>query len=420
MKKAVFAVVLVLLVVAESFGQDAAFENYARVQDSLFVVAYQNRDTKAFEKQLRAFEKRYNKLNAEDKKALQGTYHGAFYNLCCTYALLNNKEAALDNLERYIATGYTDYKHMQADSDLDNIRNEKRYADLMARVRPIGDYSYILNRAAAFNREDNREFPKFTYQSKDDSNLMALRKAFKLDSIAGKANEVSKIINLMHWVHDYIRHDGAHGNPAVYDAMNMLAVCKKDNRGLNCRGLATVLNEFYLAMGFPSRLVTCLPKDSLGIDQDCHVINAVYSRQLKKWIWMDPTNDAYVMNEKGELLGIPEVRQRLINGETLIVNPDANWNHKSTATKAHYLDHYMTKNLYRLECPVDSRHNLEKRGQRLTYVELLPLDYFNQSPGMTKAVNEKNNTTFVRYKTNNPDKFWQAPELEQPVSVGNN
>ncbi len=79
----------------------------------------------------------------------------------------------------------------------------------------------------------------------------------------------------------------------------MIAVCRKDNRGLNCRGLATVLNECYLAMGFSSRLVFRLPKDSLGVDPDCHVINMVFVPSLKKWIWTDPTNDAYVMNERG-------------------------------------------------------------------------------------------------------------------------
>ncbi|WP_276134302.1 transglutaminase-like domain-containing protein [Polluticoccus soli] len=420
MKKAIIMTAFGLLLMAGAFAQDAAFEKYSQVQDSLFTIAYNNRDVSTYERLLQGYEKRYRKLDAKTKKEFESYNANVYYNLSCAYSLLNNKDAALANLQKSIHAGLYDYQHMQKDSDLDNIRSEQRYAALMQQVRPIGDYSYILNHAAAFNQADQRVFPRFTYQSKDDSNLVALRKTFNLDSIAGKANEVSKIINLMRWVHNYIPHDGTHGNPSVYDAMNMMAVCKKEERGLNCRGLATVLNEFYLAMGFPSRLVTCLPKDSLGIDQDCHVINAVYSKQLKKWIWMDPTNEAYVMNEKGELLGIQEVRQRLIHGETLIVNPDANWNHKSTATRAHYLDYYMTKNLYRLECPVDSRNNLEKRGQQLTYVELLPLDYFDQSPDKTTAFNEKNNTTFVRYKTNNPDKFWQAPEDETAASVGKN
>jgi len=40
-------------------------------------------------------------------------------------------------------------------------------------------------------------------------------------------------------------------------------------------------------------------------------INAVYSNTLNKWLWIDPTNDAYAMNEKGELLSIAEDRHLL-------------------------------------------------------------------------------------------------------------
>jgi hypothetical protein len=269
----------------------------------------------------------------------------------------------------------------------------------------------VLKKAGQYNRAEKRQLPAFTYQAAGDSNLAALRKAFKLDSVAGAGSEVSKILNLMHWLHNLVPHDGNHGNPAVMNAVNMIEVCKKEHRGLNCRGLATVLNECYLAMGIQSRFVTCLPKDSLGIDQDCHVINMVYARELKKWIWIDPTFDAYVMNEKGELLGIGEVRERIINGKPLILNPDANWNHRVSETKEYYLYSYMAKNLYLLECPISSEFDTEtrKEGKVISYMQLVPLDYFKKSLEKTVSTNRVNKTSFVVYKTNNPDTFWQAP-----------
>jgi hypothetical protein len=238
---------------------------------------------------------------------------------------------------------------------------------------------------------------------------MALRKAFNLDSIAGKGNEVSKILNLMHWIHNLVPHNGNMENPQVKNAMSMIAECKRENRGLNCRGLATVLNECYLSMGIRSRFVTCLPKDSLGIDNDCHVINMVYSKQLKKWIWIDPTFDAYVMNEKGELLGLEEVRERLINDKPLLLNPEANWNHISSQTKEYYLYTYMAKNLYMLECPVSSEYDTETRipGKTITYIQLVPLNYFKKLPDKTESTNNVNKTTMVTYRTNDPAAFWE-------------
>jgi len=270
--------------------------------------------------------------------------------------------------------------------------------------------SYLdkLKSASKYNLNDNRTIPDFTYQDQSNTNLIALRKGFNLDSIAGTGNDVSKILNLLHWVHNLIPHDGNHDNPTVKNAMSMIAQCKRENRGLNCRGLATVLNECYLAIGIKSRFVTCMPKDS--IFNDCHVINSVYLANEKKWIWIDPTNNAYVMNEKGDLLSIAEVRERLINNKPLIVNPDANWNNKSTITKEYYLDYYMAKNLYRLESPLVSEYDTEtwKDGKKITFVELLPLDAYKQKPDKTESTNKKTGTTFTYLKTNNPERFWQT------------
>jgi hypothetical protein len=269
-------------------------------------------------------------------------------------------------------------------------------------------YLDILKTAGSYNINDNRYFPKFTYQLKDDPDLVALRTGFKLDSIAGGGNQVSKILNLLLWVHNLIPHDGDHDNPVIKNALSLISVCKRENRGLNCRGLATVLNECYLSLGIPSRIVTCMPKDS--IFNDCHVINMVYVKDLKKWIWIDPTNYAYVMNEKGDLLSIEEVRDRIIHDKLVILNPDANWNHKDTKTKEVYLFQYMAKNLFRMQCPIESRYDNEtwNKGKVMSYVELLSMNGYSQVP--QKVSTSQSGMTVNYYKTNNPVLFWALPE----------
>ena len=270
-------------------------------------------------------------------------------------------------------------------------------------------YLEKLKNAEKYNLSDNRFIPKFEYQSMDNPNLVRIRKDLKLDSIAGNGNEVSKILNLLHWVHNIIRHDGSSNNPTLKNAIDLIKVCKTEKRGVNCRMMATILNECYLSMGIKSRYVTCMPKETEF--DDCHVINMVYSNELKKWIWIDPTFDAYVMNEKGELLGLAEVRERLINGKTLILNPEANWNKKNSQTKEYYLETYMAKNLYRLETPLVSEYDSEtwKSGKEITYVELLPLDGIVQTPQKSEQTNTKTGVKFTHYKTNNPNLFWTEP-----------
>lgn len=276
-------------------------------------------------------------------------------------------------------------------------------------VKYAPSFMEVLRQGKTFDGEINPSIPGFSYQDSTQPNLAAFRRAFNLDSVAGTGSEVSRIINLLHWVHYLIPHDGQHDNPVVKNAMSMIAECSKGDRGLNCRGLGTVLNEAYLSLGFKSRFLTCLPKDST--DTECHVINMVYSRDLKKWIWVDPTNDAYVMNEKGELLSVEEVRQRLINGQPLILNPDANWNRRMTVLKENYLYEYMAKNLYRFSCPIVSQYDSETpaKGKQVEYLELVPLDYYNPKPPV-EELKRPSGSVLVTYTTNNPEVFWQSPE----------
>lgn len=278
------------------------------------------------------------------------------------------------------------------------------------RYEEIPDYVGKLKKAAKYNLSDVRTVPEFTYQDSSNVHLQALRKKYNLDSIAGEAGEIHQMLNLMHWMHNTVRHDGQHGNPESKNADELIKACSDGSRGLNCRGLGISLNECYLAMGFKSRYITCMPKE-LEFD-DCHVINMVYCNDLKKWIYLDPTNDAYIMDEKGTLLSIQEVRERLINGKPLLLNPGANWNNEEPCVAENYIYYYMAKNLYRLECPVSSEYDYETKsaGKNTVYIELLPLDGINQTPQKKEYTDKKWNTTTTTIVTNNPAIFWKAPE----------
>jgi hypothetical protein len=197
----------------------------------------------------------------------------------------------------------------------------------------------------------------------------------------------------MRWVHKTIRHDGNSSNPEPRNALRLLQICRDEKRGVNCRMLATVLNEAYLAMGFKSRHVTCLPK--WANDPDCHVINMVYAESLGKWIYMDPSFEAYFKNDKGELLSIAEVRETLAAGRTPILNKEANWN--GQATSPDWYLNYMRKNLFRFSCPASSEFGFESRPGARTYVLLEPAGF--AAP--------KGNETNIHIT--DPGRFWSLP-----------
>ena len=338
----------------------------------------------------------YDKSREEINQSLATYKANTYYNLACSYSLSHQKKAALSALDKAIALGYKDYANMKNDSDFDFICNEKRFKSLLKQLEQY-DHLNVLKNAAPYSHEDTDSLPRFVYQPANETCLKQVREFFSLDEIAGEGDEISKILNILRFVHDSIRHDGNNYALCEFDAIDIYNYHKSTGKGVNCRHLAITLNEMYLSMGFYSRYVTCMPKDP--DDQDCHVINAVWSSQLKKWIWVDPTFYAYVMDENGTLLGIDEVRERLIDSRPLVLNDDANWNHKSKQTKEYYLENYMAKNLYYIECVTESRFNPESRYRNTgsKYVELVPSDVEKVSNGWI-------------IQTYDTDYFWQSPE----------
>jgi tetratricopeptide (TPR) repeat protein len=55
----------------------------------------------------------------------------AHYNLACSYALLRRTDQAIKTLRRAIELGYRDFRYMREDRDLDSIRRDPRFIQLL-------------------------------------------------------------------------------------------------------------------------------------------------------------------------------------------------------------------------------------------------------------------------------------------------
>ena len=318
------------------------------------------------------------------------------YDQACCYAMTKQKKQALEALGKSVDSGYKRYDNMLNDNDLASLRKDKKFQALLAEVKDRQPLS-VLKKSAPYAQDAVKIDNPFRYESKDSKCLSVVREYFKLDSVAGQGDELSKIINLLHFAHDNMRHDGGNRAFAEMDAIDLYNYCKTTGRGINCRQLAISLCEMYLSMGIPARYVTCMPADSL--DYECHVINTVWSDQLQKWLYIDPTMDAWVMDENGTMLSIAEVRERLRNDLPLVLCETANWNHENQQTKEYYLDYYMAKNLYYFVCKKYSRFNPEsdyRPNPAEEDIRLIPVGFVNN--------NWKCDTT------TDPNFFWANPE----------
>lgn len=358
--------------------------------------------SQSFHRMISQIQEQCAQLNKQDKKDLQNItfLSGSLYDVACRYAIDNDKDNALRYLDMSIRNGFDNYYNMKADKDLNNLHGEKKYAELLNLVRLKGDKLAILQQAQPYSGTTGRRTGKtFTYEPQTDSTLVAIRKYFKLDSIAGDGPELSKIIKLLYFVHDSIRHDGSSAWPTCrFNAIELFKVTRAEKRGLNCRFMAMMLNDLYLSLGIKSRFLTCQPRD-YDTDQDCHVINMVWCHTLHKWIWIDPTMCAVVMDEKGNLLNPREVRRYLIEEKPLMINEDANWNHQNQQNAANYLNYYMAKNLYLLSAHERSETESESSDGNIKspIITLMPKGF---------------NFTYGDVATEDEDEFWQAPEGE--------
>ncbi len=383
-------------------AQTDAERKFMAVVDSLnaqLLDAYTGKDYPAAEAICRKIIDFYDAHAAQLAEGYAYFKYSSYYNMACVQAKQGKKQEAASNLLKALDSGKMEvsYSKITHEEDLKGILDAVELQPALQRLKETTDYLYILQHAPEYTRTQPADsLPRIGYAQADEPDLKRVRDYFRLDSVAVAGDELATIKRILTYIHNKIRHDGQNGNPTGgYNSINFAEACKDGSRGLNCRGLATVLNECYLSMGIPSRVITCMPKTYIN---DCHVINAVYSSTLGKWLWIDPTNNAWVTDDQGNLLSIQEVRARLRSGQPVRVNEEANWNNERKATTEAYLYEYMAKNLFYLESWTRYGFNTESDREN-------PINYiFLQPTGCDSDQRNPRNLS-----VNNDRYFWQAP-----------
>ena len=58
-----------------------------------------------------------------------------WYNLACSYALNKKINKAFESLFKAVNLGYNDLSHIKKDQDLNNLRHDSRYEELLKRIK---------------------------------------------------------------------------------------------------------------------------------------------------------------------------------------------------------------------------------------------------------------------------------------------
>lgn len=258
-------------------------------------------------------------------------------------------------------------------------------------------------------RPPNAAEVAFSYASATDEDLIRLRDTYGLEKIAGQGSETERLINLMAWVYRLTGHANEPEIPRELNAFNLIRLATVERMQINCYMKTVILNEVYLAMGWPSRATHLLPYEKE--EEASHFVTSVYSRSLGKWVLMDPDFGVYLTDDKGSILGVSEVRSRLIAGRPLVVKDvDARgrfaraWDSaRSFLQGADYL-WFLTDFAFKIRCPQRSCFNQAAQPNRV-FFELLP-DGYRQELLKKPEITETGRTIIY---INDEDLFWQKP-----------
>lgn len=236
---------------------------------------------------------------------------------------------------------------------------------------------------------------EFTYQHPNNPHLSKLREQYHLNEVAGTGDEVSQIINLMKWVDQRLIH-GNEPPPKLVHAHSVLEMAEHADMKVNCYVIATILTEVYLSLGYPARRIHCGPYDAY--DLDSHVVTAVYSYQLRKWLYMDASWGVYVTDLEGTLMSPEEFRYHMASNVPLMIqSTNKNWEWSD------FYKGYMAKNLFWFLCPCDSQFHYEGTNQKKEFCALVPEHYYPLELTTKSAYR-----TSV-HVTSESSVFWRAP-----------
>jgi hypothetical protein len=250
----------------------------------------------------------------------------------------------------------------------------------------------------------------FQYASPIDSNLTKLRHTYDLDAVAGQGSETDRILKLTSWVFQLTGHANEPEIPKELNAINLIRLAQVEHKMINCYMKTVILNEVFLAMGFYSRQTHLLPH--ANEEDESHFITSVYANSLGKWILMDPDFGVYMTDEKGNILGVAEIRSRLISGKPLVeselgnrqsglVNAWANlYNFIDGSNYTWFLSDFM----FKIRCPQNSIFDQASKPERV-YFELIPDGYREELLQAPKITGTGKKIIFI----NDEGLFWQKP-----------
>ncbi len=233
--------------------------------------------------------------------------------------------------------------------------------------------------------------------------LKELRQVYKLDSLTERAdNEFEKIKAILDWTNKQWAHDGNNA-PSKSDPLTILKEAKKGNN-FRCVEYGIVSAAALNSIGIPSRVLSIKTADVEKVKYGAgHVVAETYSKEFKKWIFIDGQYNAIPILNNIPLNAVEfqrAIKENLVNLKIINSKGDI-----SKAEKSRYIA-WVSKYLFYYDVTFDNRYIAYKDKVKVNEKSILMLVPLNaDNPSVFQRKNKLDDCIY----TNNINDFYQKP-----------
>ncbi len=140
-----------------------------------------------------------------------------------------------------------------------------------------------------FSNDAPNPLYEFSYSDTlENSYLSEMRKTYNLEGlVSGQMNELDKIVNILDWASKQWEHNGSN-TPTKQDALTILKEAQ-EGKQFRCVEYGIVATSALNSIGIPARTLGLKTRDVEKVMRGAgHVVSEVYSKELGKWIFIDP------------------------------------------------------------------------------------------------------------------------------------
>jgi hypothetical protein len=323
-------------------------------------------------------------MKLEDVKA------SVLYNLACGYSLLKQNDQAIAALREAISTGQVRSGTIDQDPDLDHIRHESAYVDLVRKARE-------LSRPPVLEWATYR--PVLAFNGSHQPELIKMRRSYNLDVLLlSSQDEYEKLRRLVKWAHDRWEHNGSN-EPSKIDPLTILEESAAGKR-FRCVEYSTVLAAAANAFGMPARNLNLKTRDvETRVSGAGHVVAEIWLEQFGKWVYADAQFDV-IPERNGVPLNAVEFQEAIARTPEKIVLRSS-----TGVSQPEYLD-WVTPYLYYFDYQIDQRYYAT--GRRDTRgIMLVPLGA--KAPTVFQGRHAIRNMTYI----SDPTLFYAPPDQQR-------